>query len=114
MKMQKLPKIAPIYATAIFENSPNAQIMNEELESLKKINKHEGHLVNNIDQVYFEPLSTIELRNRLFKHTCQVIINVKNGNLWETPRSYLWKHIGQDNWASGNGTEISIIRIHQK
>ena len=35
-------------------------------------------------------------------------------HLWEGARSYIWQHLGGDNtWTRGDGTKITLVKIHQ-
>ena len=88
--------------------------MNDEVESLIRFLTNRDHLQRNIKNIEYSYLSSGELLNGKYKHTLGLKIEVKTENLWEGPRSYLWKHIGQDTWSRGNGTVINVVRIHQK
>ena len=81
--------------------------------SLAKILGNKDHLVNNIANFEYSYLSSKELRSK-FKHTVGLVIFVKTCNLWEGGRSYIWKHLGRDTWTLRNGSEVNIVRIHQK
>ena len=76
---------------------------------------NKDHLLRNIANFKFNYLSSREFRLNKFKHTVEVEVNVKTANLWEGARSYVWKHLVSDNtWSRGNGTQITLVRIHQK
>ena len=71
------------------------------------------NLNRNILNIEYRYLSTSrEVRSNKFQHTVGLKLLVKTANLWEGPRSYIWKHIGQETWSRGNGTLINLVRIH--
>ena len=109
-----IPTEATIHATAIFENSPFPRFSSEEWNSLLRCIVDKEHLHRNIVDVQCCRSSSRELSNQTFKHTVEILIKVKTEGLWESPRSYLWKHLGQEGWTRRNGTSISLTRIHQK
>ena len=97
---------AVVHATAEFENSPFQQLVQEDLASLEKFLSSEDHLRNNIMKVEFEVTAKWKVNVRL---------HVKRTNLWEGPRSYIWKFLGGQNfWDRQNGTKIRLVRIHEK
>ena len=110
----KIKPIVTINATAVIADSPNAVLTSDEIDSIMRFLTNRDHLQRNIRNVDYEYLSSDPLRNCKFKHTVGLKIDVKTENLWEGPRSYLWKHVGQDLWSRGNGSVISVVRIHQK
>ena len=103
-----------VYATAVFENSPYSVLHQEELDSLARCIKGIDHLTRNIAGISVEGHSTIGLQNGCFQHSVQLKLEVVVANLWESARSYIWKHLGRDVWDRSNGTTISLMRIHQK
>ena len=106
--------VVTINATAVIADSPNAVLTNDEINSIMRFLTNRDHLQRNISNVDYNYLSSEPLRNCKFKHTVGLKIDVKTENLWEGPRSYLWRHVGQDLWSRGNGSIISVVRIHQK
>ena len=109
----QVPPVVMIHATAVIDDSPNAAFTNDDINSLGKIIGSKDHLVNNDANFNYSYLSTKELRTK-FKHTVGLVIHVKTCNLWEGARSYIWKHLGQDTWTLRNGSEVNIVKIHQK
>lgn len=109
----QVPPVVMIHATAVIDDSPNAALTNDDINSLAKIIGSKDHLVNNVANFNYSYLSTKELRTK-FKHTVGLVIHVKTCNLWEGARSYIWKHLGQDTWTLRNGSEVNIVKIHQK
>ena len=108
------PEIVNIYGTACIENSPFECVAQEELDSMMRFIMSKEHLKLNILHVEFSNLSTRQLKGGRFNHIIGLKLSVKTTNLWETPRSYVYRHIGQDTWERGNGSSIRISRIHQK
>ena len=108
------PEIVNIYGTACIENSPFECVAQEELDSMMRFIMSKEHLKLNILHVEFSNLSTRQLNGGRFNHIIGLKLSVKTTNLWETPRSYVYRHIGQDTWERGNGSSIRISRIHQK
>jgi hypothetical protein len=109
-----VPTIAVVHATAIFEDCPSSVVTQDEIDSLVRFLTSKDHLSRNIDNIVYNVLSSREFRNERFKHTVQVQLNVKTANLWESARGYIWKHLGADSWTRGNGTRMTLVRIHQK
>ena len=88
--------------------------MHEEYESLGRYITNKDHLARNSEKIAVDKFSTRKVSGN-FSHVAQIRIHVKTAQLWESPRSYLWKHLGGDNvWKRGNGTKIQLERIHQK
>ena len=108
------PRIAVVHATAIIEDCPSSVVTQDEIDSLVRFLTSQDHLSRNIENVVYNVLSSREFRNEKFKHMVQVQLNVKSANLWESARGYIWKHLGSDSWTRGNGTRITLVRIHQK
>ena len=106
--------LACIRATAVIENSPYALFSNEEWESLKRFITSKEHLQKNVENITFCSTKSSEMCGGVCKHFVNIELAVKTKNLWETPRSYIWRNIGQDSWNRGNGSIITLTRIHQK
>ena len=49
-----------------------------------------------------------QMENSKFKDTVGLMIDVKTKNLGEGPRSYFWKHLGQDKWSRVNDSVIAV------
>ena len=108
-------EVITIYATAVVEDSPNATLANDELESIYRFIASKDHLVKNISAAQACHVSSREFRNSKFKHTLDVKIFVKTANLWEGARNFIWLHLGSGNiWSRGNGLKITLVKIHQK
>ena len=106
--------VVELYATAVFENSPYEMLNQEEFQSLGRFATSADHLARNILRVIIDRHDSRSAADGKFVHSAQVRIHVRTDRLWESPRSYVWKHLGQDTWDRGNGTRITLRRIHQK
>ena len=110
----KQVNLVEVYATATFENSPYERLQEEELDSLLRCVNSIEHLKKNIATISIDGHCTKAYGTDRFKHIVQLRIHVKTENLWESPGSYLMKHLGRDRWDRRNGTVIAVHRIHQK
>ena len=108
------PSVVIVHATAVIEDSPHRAFMQEELDSTVRFITNKEHLQRNIERIEYGEISSRETSGGKNKHVVDLRIMVKTANLWESARSYLWKHIGQDAWYRGNGSVINLIKIHQK
>ena len=110
------PPIVPVFGIAAFENCPDECLTDDYLISLKKFLGSEQHLSQNITSVEFSPPSSRCFRTGYFTHTMAIVLHVKTDRLWETPASYIRKHLGFPNneWSKQNGTVVKLSRIHQK
>ena len=106
--------VVELWATAVFENSPYDQLSQEEFQSLGRFVTSSDHLARNIVRVIIDRNDSRCAENGRFVHSAQVRIQVRTDRLWESPRSYVWKHLGQDVWDRSNGTRITLRQIHQK
>ena len=93
---------------------PRDQVTNKNIEAISQIIDSKEHLQCNIEDFRFENISSWELGNRKYKHQIAVLLKVKTAQLWESPISYFWRHLGSSTWTLQDGTEASLIRIHQK
>ena len=109
-----MPAVVQIRAIGVFDDSPDSDLGTDAIASMLKLIKHKEHLEHNVEKVEWKHLSSREFRANRFKHTVEVVIYVKTANLWEGARSYLWKHLGGETWTRGNGTVISLAKMHEK
>lgn len=103
-----------VHATAVLENCPHEQLLQDDLIHLRKLFSSDNHLRNNIAQVELKHLSSRRFRSNLFTHTVSVLLSVKTSGLWDSPRQYIWKHLGQNDYIKTNGTKMKLTRIHVK
>ena len=109
-----MPEVVVIHGTAMIEDSPYETFSIDELDSMVRFITSKEHLRSNIQNIEYTNISSREFRNNRFKHIVGLKILVKTAALWETPRSYIWRHVGNDTWTRGNGSSINIVKIHQK
>ena len=110
-----VPSVIELHATAYFENSPYDRLTEEDFQSLGKFVTNSDHLQQNVHKVVIDSQSSYQENTGTLTHTAKLRIYVLTERLWETPRSYIWKHVGGDNcWVKGNGTKVTLRRIHQK
>ena len=106
LETSEKPTVVIVHALAAFENSPNLNLDQEDVNSLEKGIHSEKHLKDNISRVELFVQSKWEIA---------VQIHVLTDRLWEGPRQYIAKHLGASNfWSRGNGTKIRLSRIHVK
>ena len=103
-----------IVITVIIEKSPFNLLAQEEIDSITRFIMQKEHMKKNITNIEYNLLPSRNSECGLFRHTISLRLSVKTLNLWETPRSYVFRHVGQDIWERGNGSEIRITKIHQK
>jgi hypothetical protein len=107
------PEETTVFATVVIENSKQEELYQTDLNSLQDLIFRENHLRENIAKLEFGQLYTRKLRNNC-KHTLELKLSVKARNLWEHPKSYIWKHFGRNEWAKPNGSKVTFNRIHVK
>ena len=110
------PEVVPVFALAVLENCPDEVLSDKYGNSLRRFLSSEDHLARNIAESNFKHESTRSFRNGHFTHTVSMVIYVKTGGLWESPATYIRKHLGFPNneWNRSNGTVVKLSRIHQK
>ena len=106
--------VVVVYATAVLENCPDGKVTRNHLDSLSNIIDSKDHLQRNIEDFKFGNISTWEYGVNKFKHQIGVILDVKTAQLWESARGYLFEHLGTSTWTLNDGTEVNLIRIHQR
>ena len=106
LETSEKPRVVIVHALVAFENSPNLDLEQEDVNSLEKYIYSEEHLKDNISRVELFVQSKWEIAVQIHKLT---------ERLWEGPRQYILKHLGASNfWSRGNGTKIRLLRIHVK
>ena len=109
------PDVIPVYCIATLENCPDVELNNEYGESIKRFLFSEQHLAQNISSVDLQHLSSRSFRKNIHTHTVSVTMYVSTLRLWESPASYIRKHLGLANfWERSNGTIVKLSRIYQK
>jgi hypothetical protein len=90
---------------AIFENSPDIGISEDDINSLHKFICSEQDFRENIAKIELD----VKSKSEIF-----VKLHVRRARLREGARSYVWKHLGGDNfWTKQNGTKIKLVKIHE-
>ena len=112
--VDKVNDVVVVHATATFENCPDSELYQDYVESLSRFIFSKEHLKINICNVETSYISSRQFRNNMYTHIMSVKLSVLTGGLWEGPRAYLWKHLGDDTWTRGNQTKIILVKIHVK
>ena len=107
-----LPEVV-VLATVVIEDSYKNKLEQADLLAVQELILRERHLKENIVKLELGQYFTKELRQG-FKHSLQIILTVKTGNLWESPRGYIWKFLGKDEWTRKDGSRVTFNRIHSK
>ena len=100
-----------VYAEGVFENCPDANILDEYYSSLRKFIFSEKHLENNIVSVKMAQLSSRQIGHQMFVHKVKVEILVKTARLSEPPAAYIKKHLEKNDWLKSNKTRITLTKI---
>ena len=109
------PEEIPVYCIATVENCPDSVVTEDYYQSIRRFLGSEQHLVQNISSAELQYISSRSFRNNLYTHTVSIVVHVRTARLWETPASYVRKHLGLTNyWTRSNGTIVRLSRIHQK
>lgn len=104
-----------VYSQVNFENCPKRVLTANELKVVEEILFRKDHLKQNIRSYEFGHYGTRHSDDgQDYAHTLDLKLYVETGRLWETPRSYVFRHMGQDTWTVNDGTQISLNRIHVK
>ena len=103
-----------VFATAIFDKSSVEYLTNDDFDSLKKVLLEANHMKENILKIENQHQTNRKFRGNLFKHTLELKMTVKSAKLWESPKQYIWRNLGQKLWNKSDGTELSLVRIHMK
>ena len=111
---QAIPTSVVVYATAVLENCPYSKVNSNHIDSLSNIIDSKDQLQSTIEDFKFGNITTWEYGINKFKHQIGVILDVKTAQLWESARGYLFKHLGTSTWTLNDGTEVNLIRIHQR
>ena len=110
-----VPDIVPVYCTATLENCPDGVLSQEYGDSIRRFLGSEPHLQQNIASAHLQHSSSRSFRGNKYTHTVLVTLMVRTARLWESPATYIRKHLGLSNsWARSNGTVVKLSRIHLK
>ena len=109
------PEVIAVFCTASLENCPDSTLNDEYGESIRRFLASEQHLAQNISSAELQHVTSKSCRNNLFTHTLSIVMYVRTARLWESPASYVRKHLGLTNyWTRSNGMIVRLFRIHQK
>ena len=108
------PAIVTVHATAVIENSTSESLMQIECKNLKGLVFRERHLQENIVKLEFGHQATQDLRNGKYNQTLGLRLYVSTRKIRERPRSYVWKHLGQNEWSKGSSSTVVFNWIHVK
>ena len=106
-----LEAIEIVHATAVIEDCPTEKC---DYKEIYDIVTKEQHMRANITTVNIDHQSTRKFRSNLFTHTLSIVLTVKTAALWDSPRQYVSKHLGQSDWKTTNGTSIKFVKITVK
>ena len=97
------------------DNCPRKSLSSKDLRGVIGIIHRYEHLKLNVKNVDFGDYRTYRSStNDRYDHSLWVILTVSTIKLWENARSYIWKHLGQNEWKIGDGTQLTMNRIHVK
>ena len=111
MKLMKKLMSKPVFATAVLDRSSSNVVTRSDLNFLEGLIFREQHLKENIRELEYGQHFSQEFGRNDFKHTIELRIVIKTEKLWESPRSYLWKFLGQYEWTKGDGTKVLMNKI---
>ena len=106
-----------VYAQIEFDCSPTSKLTGDDLKNFEGIMFRHDHLRRNVKKIDYGQYTTRDGndgRSRSYTHILNLKLVVDSASLWETPRSYIWRHIGRDEWKLVNGTVVTVNRIHTK
>ena len=100
-----------VYATVVLQNSPFSRI--ENVSMVGEIIGCKDHLKRNIIDIKFGK-SRSWFENVGYTHEIPAVLLVDTRSLWESSRTYIWRHLGNDSWSLKDGTMVSFSQIHHK
>ena len=75
-------------------------------QGLQSIFFSKDHLSRNVASINYGGFTAYRKDSGKYELLLQIIIDVNTANLWESPRSYLFHHLGRDRWTLNDGTTI--------
>ena len=106
--------IVQVHATATFQESKLSLLGNYEVDSFVQICNSKTHLRENIVNIDCGHAKSYGTQDSLFTHELPVVLLIKTSRLWQSPRSYIWKQLGNSVWTLRDGVKVTLDRIHQK
>ena len=104
---------AIVHGTAVIVDSLNSQPTNEMYKSIWGIIDSKEHIQRNVGKIRVVNVNSIAVHDSRFRHELQITFTVNSSRLWDSPRCYLWKHLGNSEWKLPDGSRVSFVRIHQ-
>ena len=98
----------------MISNTNEYQVTPAQYQGLRNIIFSKDHLCKNVLCINYGGFRAFRQNSGKYELLVQVVIEVKTTNLWESPRSYLFHHLGRDTWSFNDGTTMQLVRIHQK
>ena len=105
---------AVVYGTAIIDNSYCNQPNNEIYKAIWGIIDSKEHILKNVGKIRVVNVKSCAVQNSSYRHELQITFTVNSSRLWDSPRGYLWKHLGNSEWKLPDGSRVTFVRIHQK
>ena len=103
-----------VYGTAILEDSFQSHVENTDVNSIIEVIDSKDHLRRNVEKISLGRLRNYDAGELKYRHEVEFIFTVRSSSLWESPRAYLWKHLGTSEWTLRDGKRLSFVRIHRK
>ena len=114
VQIENKSSVQTIFATAVISNTNMCQITPFHYQGLQSIFFSKDHLSKNVSSINYGGFTAYRQNSGKYELLLQIIIDVKTANLWESPRSYLFHHLGRERGTLKDGTSIQLVRIHQK
>ena len=112
---QNNSEMAVVHAQVSFADCPRESLSSKELTSVEGILFRLDHMKQNLKSKEFGRYITRRSDDGVnFTHTLDLKLFVATERLWETARSYIWRHMGQYTWTLHDGTQVTMNRIHVK
>ena len=104
-----------VHAQIHFDQCQSSYLSQNHLQTIQGIIFRSDHLRRNVKHIEFGENRTYRSdHENSFDHQIWIRLQVDSSNLWENARSYIWKHLGQQEWKLGDGTIVTANRIHVK
>ena len=97
-----------VHVKVNFENCQSQKLYQEHLQTIQEIVHRNDHLRKNVQNI------EIRESEHCYDHDIWIKLKVDSSHLWESARTYIWKHLGQQEWKLGDGTTVTANRIHVK
>ena len=105
---------AAVHGTAVIVDSSSSQVSKDMYKAVWGIVDSKDHIKRNVGQIRVVNVRSTEDINGKFRHELQMTFTVNSSRLWDSPRCYLWKHLGNSEWKLPDSSRVSFVRVHQK